>query len=181
MKTRNIVFIIVLIILLIIGAIIYLNNEKISEFIGKENKVEENKIENKNTELQKKKKILENIRYMDVTIEDELSGQAMYKEPVKIENRKVIKELETIINSGIEHQFNGAFGLDILPYANFYLENGDKVTISAVDNFEMQGEESGNYIFVMINDNSDNKTSYKVQERIGEYFTNLYDEKLLTD
>lgn len=127
------------------------------------------------------RKTLENIKYMDVTIEDELSGQAMYKEPVKIENRKVHNELEEIINSGIEHQFNGAFGLDILPIANFYLENGDKVTVSAVDNFEMQGEESGNYIFVTINDDSNNKKIYKVIEKVQEYFTNLYDERLLTD
>lgn len=127
------------------------------------------------------RKTLENIRYMEVTIEDNLSGQAMYKETIKIENRKVLNELEQMINSGIEHQFNGAFGLDILPLANFYLENGDKVTISAVDNFEMQGEESGNYIFVTINDDSNNKKVYKVQEKIGEYFTNLYDERLLTD
>ena len=45
----------------------------------------------------------------------------------------------------------------------------------------MQGEESGNYIFVTINDNSNNKKIYKVKEKIGEYFTNLYDERLLTD
>lgn len=127
------------------------------------------------------RKTLENIRYMDITIEDKVSGQAMYKEPVKIENRHIINELETIINSGIEHRFNGTFGLDVLPLANFYLENRDKVTISAVDNFEMQGEESGNYIFVTINDNSNNKKIYKVKEKIGEYFTNLYDERLLTD
>ena len=127
------------------------------------------------------RKILENIRYMEVTIEDELSGEAMYKEPVKIENIKIFSELEQIINSGIEHQFNGAFGVDILPYANFYIENGDKVTILAVDNFKMQGEESVNYIFVTINDDSSNKKVYKVQEKIGEYFTNLYDERLLTD
>lgn len=124
---------------------------------------------------------LENIRYLEVSIEDTELGQAMYKEPVKIENQDVMKELEKIINSGIEHNFNGAFGLDMPPVANFYLENGDKVIISAVDNLEMQGEEKGNYIFVTINDDFDNKKAYKVQEKIGEYFTNLYDERLLTD
>ena len=127
------------------------------------------------------RKTLENIRYLEVSIEDKESGQAMYKKPVKIENRDVMNKLEIMINSGIEHQFNGAFGLDILPYANFYLENGDKVTVSAIDNFEMQGEESGNYILVTINDNADDKKAYKVQERIGVYFTNLYDERLLTN
>lgn len=249
MKRKNVIFIGVLIIVIIIGIIISYKSKESTQKISKENKVEHNNIEseNKEIELDKKKetledylygnaregsnyeivkmteisentyevdykfymgenegipgkmtvifeknnekyiikdclrKTLEDVMYLEVSIEDELSGQAMYKEPVKIENINIIKELETIINSGIKHDFNGTFGLDMPPYANFYLGNGDKVTVSAVDNFEMQGEESGNYILVTINDDSNNKKTYKVNEKVGEYFKNLYDERLLTD
>lgn len=169
MKRKNVIFISILIIVIIVGIIISFKSRETTEKISKEDKIDY------------KFYMGENVMYFEVSIEDELSGQAMYKEPVKIENVNIIKELEKIINSGIEHDFNGAFGLDMPPYANFYLDNGDKVQVVALDDFGMQGEESGNYILVTINDDSDNKKTYKVDEKLGEYFTNLYDERLLTD
>ena len=68
MKKKNIIIISLLMIVIIVGAIISLKSGKISEMIGKENKIEENKTESKSTELAEKKKVLEDYIYIHYVI-----------------------------------------------------------------------------------------------------------------
>lgn len=63
------------------------------------------------------------------------------------------------------------------PYIECHLKNGDKIKISAVDDFDMEGETKGNYIVVTINDDENNKKIYKIEDKLEAYFDELYKEK----
>lgn len=121
-------------------------------------------------------KIIENTKYIEITVGDEKAEELKYKSLIKIEDRDIISELEKMINLGKEHNFDNAFGLDIPPYAIFHLENGNKIKVVAVDNLEMDSDKGGNYILVTINEDEENKKIYKVQDEIETYFTKLYNE-----
>lgn len=97
-----------------------------------------------------------------------------YKELVKIEDTEIINKIQNIVNSAVEHEFCGAFGFDMPPYAVCHLKNGNKITIAAVDNFEMEGETKGNYIMVTVNNDEDNKKIYKIEDKLEAYFEELY-------
>ena len=119
-----------------------------------------------------KSKILEDVKYFEVTIPDEdAKEEGIYEDFIKIDDFEKINELQNMINTAVEHEFYGAFGLYSLPYSIFHMSNGEEITISAMGNFEMEGEECGNYIIVMTNDD---KKVYKVNENIEKYFVNLY-------
>lgn len=60
------------------------------------------------------------------------------------------------------------------PYAVCHLKNGNKITIAAIDNFEMEGETKGNYIMVTINNNENDKKIYKIEDKLEAYFDELY-------
>ena len=171
MNKKVVIFLIIIIIVAVIGGILFLcNNYGMNVNNYKEKN--DNIIQDNETS----RKIIENVKYMEVTIEDEEAVGAEYKDFVKIENTEIIEELVNMINQGKKHNFNEAFSFDIPPYANFYLENGDKITIVAIDDFGMEGEESGNYIIVTINNDEANKKIYKVQDKIADGFTKLYNE-----
>lgn len=171
MNKKVVIFLIIIIIVAVIGGILFLCNN-----YGMNGNNYKEKNDNIIQDNETSRKIIENVKYMEVTIEDEEAVGAEYKDFVKIENTEIIEELVNMINQGKKHNFNGAFSFDIPPYANFYLENGDKITIVAIDDFGMEGEESGNYIIVTINNDEANKKKYKVQDKIADFFTKLYNE-----
>lgn len=93
---------------------------------------------------------------------------------MKIENIEAINKVQNIVNLATEHEFNSAFGFDMPPYVECHLKNGDKIRISAVDNFEMNGEKKGNYIIVTINNDENNKKIYKLEDKLQTYLEDLY-------
>lgn len=118
--------------------------------------------------------VISDVNYIEITIEDE--EEYSYKENIKIESQDIIESLKNIINQGEKHEFNGAFGFDISPSIYFYLKNGTEIIVTAIDNFNMDGEEPGNYIMVTENQNEEHKQIYKINTELGEYIKKLYKE-----
>lgn len=160
--------VILIIIVVIIGLIIVTKkNDDNNEIIN--NTTNTNISENETSS-----NIVENTQYLNIGAVSEDVTELLKEDGKKIEDTEVIEKIEAIINSGKEHQFNNAFGVEIHAFIEFYLKSGDKVTVYAIDQLEMEGEESGNYIMVYKNDNENEKKIYKTDEAIAAYIQKVY-------
>ena len=130
----------------------------------------------------KKEKLISNVKYVEIAIEDtEAQGLALTT-PVKITDKNIIEILEKQVNNGIEYEPRSTAWSDISPYITFYLENGEKYSIFT-DKFESDGEEdAGNYITIFkLNSNGEEdveyiKKTYKTEMDLVEYATTLYNQ-----
>ena len=83
--------------------------------------------------------------------------------------------MEDMINTGEKYEFENPTGFDDIPMAYLYKDDGEIIVLSAIDNFE-DDEEKGNFIIYQTN-KSEVKRIYKVEDEVGEFIENLYNER----
>lgn len=120
------------------------------------------------------KKIVDEVTFMEVEVGDVLEGE-LHNEPVVLVNdEESIDKMLNIINAGEKYEFKDPVGFDILPTAYLYKKGGEIITIAAIDEYVDEGEYS-NYILYTTNKN-DVKKVYRVEEKLGKYIEDLYDD-----
>lgn len=120
------------------------------------------------------KKIVDEVTFMEVEVGDVLEGE-LHNEPVVLVNdEESINKMLNIINAGEKYEFKDPVGFDILPTAYLYKKGGEIITIAAIDEYVDEGEYS-NYILYTTNKN-DVKKVYRVEEKLGKYIEDLYDD-----
>ena len=146
----------------------------------KENKIKdlENKISKISNVLNVDSKIISNIKYIEIEVEDTESTQGLaHKEPIKITDSNVIAKIEKDINSGTEYEPRSTAWPDISPYITFYLEDGKTIRAFVVDSMGEPEEENGNYIAIFESDNETaTKKIYKIEAKLEKYINDLYDQ-----
>ena len=137
----------------------------------------ENKISKITNVIDGKEKIISNIKYIEIEVEDTNSQGLALKKPIKITDAGVISKLEKDINSGTEYEPKSTAWPDISPYITFYLEEGKKIRAFVVDNMGEPEEENGNYIAIFDSDNETaTKKVYKIDSKLEKYINDLYKE-----
>ena len=120
-------------------------------------------------------KIIENIEYMELTIGDAEAREIRYKPAVAVFDESKLNVMEDMINTGEKYEFENPTGFDDIPMAYLYKDDGEIIVLSAIDNFEDDGE-NGNFIIYQTN-KSEVKRIYKVEDEVGEFIENLYNER----
>lgn len=122
-------------------------------------------------------KILSDIKYIEVQIEDTEAQGLKHKEPIKIEDKNVLSKLEETINLGEKYEPKSTAWPDISPMVTFYLENGDQYVGYTATFFSNVEEDEGNYITIFNKkDENTTKVTYKVKENLDKYFIDLYNK-----
>lgn len=160
-------FIVAIIIIAIMGYYIYkFYNEKVLTNTT-------NSTHNQNMSLAKNEKIISNTIYVEIKVQDTESIGLEYTKSVKIDDKKIIEELEDIVNNRTEYTTEIIYGSDIQPIVTFYLENGEEYEICA-------NIENEDHICISKYDkNSDDfywKKTYKIDIQLGEYLNELYNQ-----
>ena len=129
-----------------------------------------------------KNRLISGTEYVEISIEDTEAQGLAYTEPVRIDDKKIIANLEQQVNNGTEYVPRSTAWPDISPLITFYLENGEQYSIFTAT-FESDGEEeAGNYITVFkLNSNGEEdveyeKKTYKIEADLETYATQLYNQ-----
>lgn len=151
-------FLLFLSLIVIIGMVYYIYTEKIQS----------------NKKIADLEANADNVSYIIIAVEDTSADQLSSKMKI-ITDKKEIKSLMNIINSAKTYEEKSHipdFG-DMPPTVEVYLANGENYTIAAGD----QINDDGNVVNLMTKwytqDGSD-KTSFKVDIKLGEYIEKLY-------
>ena len=120
-------------------------------------------------------KIIENVKYMELTIGDAEAREIRYKPAVAVFDESKLNVMEDMINTGEKYEFENPTGFDDIPMAYLYKDDGEIIVLSAIDNFD-DDEEKGNFIIYQTN-KSEVKRIYKVEDEVGEFIENLYNER----
>ena len=122
-------------------------------------------------------KIISNIKYIEVQIEDTDAQGLKHKEPVRIDDKNVISKLEEIVNSGTEYEPRSTAWPDISPMVTFYLENGDEYVGYTATFISSLEEDEGNYITIFNKkDENTTKVTYKVKDNLDKYLVDIYNK-----
>ena len=129
-----------------------------------------------------KSKLISGVEYIEIAIEDTEAGELAYTNPVRIDDKKIIANIEQQVNNGTEYEPRSTAWPDISPLITFYLENGEQYSIFTAK-FESDGEEeAGNYITIFkVNTNGEEdveyeKKTYKIETELEKYATQLYNQ-----
>ena len=156
---KLLIVVIIILVIIVVGSVME-NNKKVDEI---------------KQVVSVSNKIVENVKFMELEVGDDASGDASYKTAVAVFDESKLNVIEDMINTGEKYEFKNPSGFDHLPIAKLYKEDGEIIQISAIDDYSEEDEE-GNYILYKTN-KSDIKRVYKVKDRIGSFIENLYDER----
>ena len=178
------IILIVLIILLIIFGISYVKEKKFETNIDDENSLLDNENLQKEFAIDGRNLFNENedtVLYLNVILGDEetmkATGEYAYKN-VTITDRNIINILMEKINNAKIYEpqsFIPEFG-DPPPTVEIYYSNGEKCSIFAGDEIDDNGE-IVNLFAKWNSDDGDDKTIYKVNEKMAEYIEKIYEEE----
>ena len=120
-------------------------------------------------------KTIENTIYMELDIGDEKGSEPRPSPAVFISDESKLNVLEDMINAGEKYEFKNPVGFDTLPTAYLYKEDGEVITIAAIDNYD-DVEDKGNFV-IYTTSKSETKRVYKVNDRVGKFITDLYKDR----
>lgn len=127
----------------------------------------------------KDKKILEDISYIEIQVDNSGKDGLSMTDPLKIEDEDVIDEIKDIMRSKEQITMHSAGGFfESCPMLTIYQKNGEILTIVACDGFEMEGEPSGNIITISKKQDMSDKILYRVDKELGAYIEKLYDKNI---
>lgn len=180
-KERRNVFLVICAIFIIITVVVilcatYIMKNKNVVVDNKDNTIsEENVVEDDDND----NKIISNTKYVEIQVQQEVNS-AEYKDSVRIEDKEILLKLENIVNEGKE-DFNSVIGDTFagISKMSFYLED-IKYVVWPIDEVHIgiDGNKIENYIVVEKYNNStvEWRKSYNIEEKLGKYISQLYDE-----
>lgn len=120
-------------------------------------------------------KTIENTVYMELDIGDDSGSELRPSPAVFVSDESKLNVLEDMINEGEKYEFKNPVGFDSLPTAYLYKEDGEVISISAIDNYD-DVEDKGNFI-IYTTSKSNSKRIYKVKDKVGKFITDLYNDR----
>lgn len=122
-------------------------------------------------------KIIEDIKFMELDIGDVRDGELSKASIVYVNEESKLNVIEDMINKGEKYEFENPVGFDILPTAYLYKENGEVIEIAAIDGHQDGADDLYENFIIYTSNKSDVKKIYKVDDEIGKYITNLYNDR----
>lgn len=122
-------------------------------------------------------KIIEDIKFMELDIGDVRDGELSKASIVYVNEESKLNVIEDMINKGEKYEFKNPVGFDILPTAYLYKENGEVIEIAAIDGHQDGADDLYENFIIYTSNKSDVKKIYKVDDEIGKYITNLYNDR----
>lgn len=122
-------------------------------------------------------KIIEDVKFMELDVGDIRDGELSEAPVVYVDEESKLNVLEDMINKGEKYEFKNPVGFDILPTAYLYKENGEIIQVAAIDGHQDGANEPYENYIICSSNKADVKKIYKVDDKVGEFIKNLYNDR----